>query len=176
MVIHSACENMDYEGELVVVVGQDCKNLTTRDEALANVLGYTAGNDVSSRWWQMPENGGGQHGFAKSFDGFAPVGPVIAAPEAVGGHDGVGILELVTRVNGEERQRARLDDLLFGVADLLIHLTKGVTVRAGTLIMTGTPGGVGFFMKPQRWLDEGDVVEVEISSIGVIRNRFVKDQ
>lgn len=176
VVIHAACENMDYEGELVVVVGRDCKNLTTRDEALSSVLGYTAGNDVSSRWWQMPEHGGGQHGFAKSFDGFAPVGPVIAAPEAVGDLDGVGSVELVTRVNGEERQRARLDDLLFGVADLLIHLTKGVTVRAGTLIMTGTPGGVGFFMKPPRWLKEGDVVEVEISRIGVIKNRFIKEQ
>lgn len=171
--IPAACENMDYEGELVVVVGQDCKNLTTRDEALSKVLGYAAGNDVSSRWWQMPEHGGGQHGFAKSFDGFAPVGPVIAAPEAVGD---LAVAELVTRVNGEERQRARLDDLLFDVADLLIHLTKGVKIRAGTLIMTGTPGGVGFFMKPQSWLEENDVVEVEISRIGVIRNRFIKDR
>lgn len=175
VVIHTACENMDYEGELVVVVGQDCKNITTRDEALSNVLGYTVGNDVSSRWWQMPEHGGGQHGFAKSFDGFAPVGPVVAAPAAVGDVDGVGCVELVTRVNGEERQRARLDDLLFDVADLLIHLTKGVTVRAGTLIMTGTPGGVRFFMKPPSWLKEGDVVEIEISRIGGIKNRFIKD-
>lgn len=167
---------MDYEGELVVVLGKDCKDLADRDEALSKVLGYAVGNDVSSRWWQLPEQSGGQHGYAKSFDGFAPVGPVISAPEAIGCHGGVESLMLVTKVNGEERQRVRLDDLLFDIAEQLIHLSKGTTMRAGTLIMTGTPGGVGFFMKPQRWLEEGDVVEVQISGIGTIRNKFIKEQ
>jgi 2-keto-4-pentenoate hydratase/2-oxohepta-3-ene-1,7-dioic acid hydratase in catechol pathway len=173
VIINPSCLHLDYEGELVIVVGQDCKNLANREEALAKILGYTVGNDVSSRWWQMPQQGG-SHGFAKSFDGFAPVGPVIAAPKAVGGHGQGGIKSqtIITRVNGEERQRARLDDLLFDAAELLIHLTTAVTVRAGTLIMTGTPGGVGFFMKPQMWLEKGDIVDVSISGIGVIRNKF----
>lgn len=171
--VNPACRQLDYEGELVIVVGQTCKNLDSREEALTMILGYAVGNDVSSRWWQMPQQSG-SHGFAKGFDGFAPVGPVIAAPEAVGGHgqDGIKSQTIVTRVNGEERQRARLDDLLFDAADLLMHLTTGVTVRAGTLIMTGTPGGVGFFMKPQTWLEKGDVVEVSISGIGTISNKF----
>ncbi|KAG8158422.1 hypothetical protein KVR01_011544 [Diaporthe batatas] len=173
VVINPSCPNLDYEGELVIVVGQDCKNLASREEAVDKILGYTVGNDVSSRWWQMPQQGGST-GFAKGFDGFAPIGPVIAAPKAVGGHDDDGIKSqtMITRVNGEERQRARMDDLLFDAAALLMHLSTAVTVRAGTLIMTGTPSGVGFFMKPQTWLEKGDVVEVSISGIGTIRNKF----
>ncbi|KAJ4422234.1 hypothetical protein N0V82_003094 [Gnomoniopsis sp. IMI 355080] len=149
---------MDYEGELVVVLDEECKNLADRDEAFSKVLGYAVGNDVSSRWWQLPEQSGGQHGFAKSFDGFAPVGPVISAPQAIGGHGGVESLMLVTRFNGEERQRVRLDDLRFDVAEQLIHLSKGTTSRAGTLIMTGTPGSVS------------------ISGIGTIRSKFIEEQ
>ncbi|RSL76752.1 hypothetical protein CEP51_009687 [Fusarium floridanum] len=168
--VHPECTNMDYEGELAVIIGQDCKNVTSSEDALKNVLGYAAANDVSSRYWQLPEISGQQHGYAKSFDGFAPLGPVIASPTAVGD---VNQLTLVTKVNGEERQRAQLDDLLFGVGDLIVHLSRGTTLRAGTVILTGTPGGVAAFMKPPAWLKDGDTVQVSISEIGSITNRLV---
>ncbi|RSL58714.1 hypothetical protein CEP54_007604 [Fusarium duplospermum] len=171
--IHPECTNMDYEGELAVIIGRDCKNVASSSDAFDHVLGYAAANDVSSRYWQIPEIGGQQHGYAKSFDGFAPLGPVIVSPEAVGD---VNQLTLVTRVNGEERQRAQLDDLLFGVGDLIVHLSRGTTLRAGTVILTGTPGGVAAFMKPPAWLKDGDTVEVSISEIGTIANRYVSDR
>lgn len=168
--VHPDCSNMDYEGELAVVIGKDCKNITSSEDALGYVLGYAVANDVSSRYWQLPEISGQQHGYAKSFDGFAPLGPVLVSPEALGAVDE---LSLVTKVNGEERQRAGLDDLLFSVGELIVHLSRGTTLRTGTVILTGTPGGVAAFMKPPAWLRDGDVVEVSISNIGTIKNRFV---
>ena len=164
---------MDYEGELAVIIGRDCKDAPTPAEGLKAVLGYAASNDVSSRQWQAAEVSGGQHGYAKSFDGFAPLGPVIAAPSAVIDPAKPGGLTLVTRVNGEERQRTGTDDLLFGVGELIVHLSRGTTLRPGTVILTGTPGGVAAFMHPKAWLRDGDVVEVSIEEIGIIRNRYV---
>ncbi|KAJ0420293.1 hypothetical protein BJY00DRAFT_313232 [Aspergillus carlsbadensis] len=161
------CVNMDYEGELAVIIGQDTKNASP-DAALDHVLGYAVVNDVSSRYWQMPDRSGQQHGYAKGFDGFAPLGPVIVSPAVVD----TSQMTLVTRVNGAERQRARLDDLLHGVGEIIAHLSRATTLRAGTVIMTGTPGGVAAFMHPPAWLQEGDVVEVAITGIGTIRNRF----
>lgn len=164
---------MDYEGELAIIIRDDCKNVASSSAALRYVLGYAVANDVSSRYWQIPEISGQQHGYAKSFDGFAPLGPVIVSPEAVGNIDQ---LTLVTRVNGEERQRAQLNDLLFGVGEIIVHLSRGVTLRAGTVILTGTPGGVGAFMKPPGWVKTRDIVEVSISSIGTIANRYVFEE
>ncbi|KAM5346077.1 hypothetical protein ACJ41O_009082 [Fusarium nematophilum] len=173
VIINSECANMDYEGELAVIIGEDCKSVASSSEALNHILGYAAANDVSSRYWQVPEISGQQHGYAKSFDGFAPLGPVIASPDAVGD---VNQLTLVTRVNGEERQRAQVGDLLFAVGDLIVHLSRGTTLRAGTVILTGTPGGVAAVMKPPKWLKDGDTVEVAISRIGTIANRYVFDR
>ncbi|KAF5230910.1 hypothetical protein FANTH_13641 [Fusarium anthophilum] len=163
------CRQIDYEGELVVIIGKDCKNASSPAEALDAVLGYTVGNDVSSRDWQVPEVSGNQHGYAKSFDGFAPIGPLIVSTDLV---PDIGKLRLQTLVNGEVRQSAQLDDLLFGVAEIIMHLSRATTLKAGTAIMTGTPGGVAAFMKPQAWLKNGDVVEVVITEIGTIRNTF----
>lgn len=168
--IHPECTNMDYEGELAVIIGQDCKNVASSKDALNYILGYAVANDVSSRYWQLPEISGQQHGYAKSFDGFAPLGPVVVSPAALGD---VNQLVLVTKVNGEERQRAQLDDLLFNVGDIIVHLSRGATLRAGTVILTGTPGGVAAFMKPPAWLKDGDIVQVSISEIGSITNRLV---
>ncbi|KAI8648299.1 FAA-hydrolase domain-containing protein [Fusarium sp. Ph1] len=168
--VHPECTNVDHEGELAVIIGQDCKYVTSSEDALKNVLGYPAANDVSSRYWQLPEISGQQHGYAKSFDGFAPLGPVIASPTALGD---VNQLTLVTKVNGEERQRAQLNDLLFGVGDLIAHLSRGTTLRAGTVILTGSPSGVAAFMKPPAWLKDVDTVLVSISEIGSITNRLV---
>ena len=125
---------------------------------------------MSSRYWQRPERNGGQHGYAKSFDKFAPIGPVIASPTAM---PNPGALQLKTRVNGEERQNASTDDLIHDIPAILRFLSRETTLKPGTIIMTGTPGGVAAFMKPPAWLQHGDVVEIEISGLGTIRNRMV---
>jgi len=136
-VIDSVVEKLDYEGELCVLVGRDVKNLHPDDDPLDYVLGYMAGNDVSSRLWQLDaERSGGQHGFAKSFDKFAPVGPVIASPKAVKNpHQ----LWLKAWVNGELRQETTTDDLIFDIRAIIRHLSTGMTLKKGTIIMTGTP-------------------------------------
>ena len=151
-------------------MGKDCKNATL-DNALNHVLGYTAGNDVSSRYWQWKERSGGQHGSAKGFDKFAPIGPVIVSPAAIGDPHN---LSLKTIVNGSEiRQSSRTDDLIFKIPEIIKHLSRGTTLRRGTVIMTGTPSGVAAFMKPPGWLKDGDIVEVEIEKVGRLHNKMV---
>lgn len=175
--IDPRCIHMDYEGELCIVIGKDCKNFVKGDDPLQYVLGYCVGNDVSSRFWQMPPQSGNQHGYAKSFDKFGPIGPLIVSPRSAsmqeGMIDGIPDLLLRTRVNGEERQKSRTSDLLFTLSELLEHLTRGTTVRKGTVVMSGTPGGVAAFLDPPQWLQSGDVVEVDIEGLGVIRNKIV---
>jgi 2-keto-4-pentenoate hydratase/2-oxohepta-3-ene-1,7-dioic acid hydratase in catechol pathway len=158
------------QGELCIVIGKDFKDIKPEEDPFDYVLGYTAGNDVSSRYWQAPGRSSQQAGYAKSFDKFAPIGPYICSTTAV---PDPGALTLTTKVNGEVRQQGRTDDLVFDVPAILRFLGRGRTIRRGTVIMTGTPGGVAAFMKPPAWLIEGDVVEVEIEKIGLIRNRFV---
>jgi len=135
--IDPIAKDLDYEGELCVVIGKDVKNLQPDDDPLEYVLGYMAGNDVSSRFWQINlERSGGQHGFAKSFDKFAPVGPVIASMNAVKDpHQ----LKLRTWVNGELRQETVTNDLIFDIRAIIRHLSTGMTLKKGTIIMTGTP-------------------------------------
>jgi 2-keto-4-pentenoate hydratase/2-oxohepta-3-ene-1,7-dioic acid hydratase in catechol pathway len=125
---------------------------------------------VSSRFWQWPEQSGNQHGTAKSFDKFAPIGPVIISTAAV---PDLAQLQMHCLVNGEKRQSTKLDDLIFDVPAILQHLSRGTTLRKGTVIMTGTPSGVAAFMKPPAWLKDGDIVEVIIDKIGATRNRLV---
>lgn len=179
ILVDSRCTDLDYEGELCIVLGADCKNFTKgTDDVGTYILGYTVGNDVSSRFWQAPPQSGNQHGYAKSFDGFAPIGPVIVSVDAVASQHrvlrtGDPDLRLRTQVNGEERQNSWTSDLLFCLGDILEHLSRGTTLRRGTVIMTGTPGGVAAFMKPPRWLRSGDVVEVEIEGLGRITNTIV---
>lgn len=152
------------------MIGKDCKNVTESEDALQYVLGYTAGNDVSSRYWQMPERSNGQHGGAKSFDKFAPIGPVITSSEII---TDAHKLTIKCMVNGELRQSANTESLIFDVPTIIRHLSRGMTLRKGTVVMTGTPSGVAAFMKPPAWLKDGDVVEVEIENIGTIRNKMV---
>jgi 2-keto-4-pentenoate hydratase/2-oxohepta-3-ene-1,7-dioic acid hydratase in catechol pathway len=140
------------------------------DDAMQYVLGYMAGNDVSSRYWQMPERSGSQHGPAKSFDKFAPIGPVIASSKVVPNPYNLWIRSIV---NGEIRQSARTDDLIYDIPAIIRHISRGTTLRKGTVVMTGTPSGVAAFMRPPAWLKDGDVVEVEIEKIGKIRNKMV---
>jgi 2-keto-4-pentenoate hydratase/2-oxohepta-3-ene-1,7-dioic acid hydratase in catechol pathway len=134
------------------------------------VLGYTVGNDLTSRYWQDPKLSSYQAGYAKSFDGFGPIGPFIASTKAI---PNPGQLQLTVRVNGEQRQQTNTDDMVFDVKSLIRFLARGRTIRVGTIIMTGTPSGVGAFLTPPSFLRHGDVVEVEIEKIGLIRNTVV---
>lgn len=118
----------------------------------------------------MPERSGNQHGSAKSFDKFAPIGPVITSTDIIPDPEQ---LQMECFVNGEKRQSTHVDDLIFGIPSILQHLSRGTTLRKGTVIMTGTPSGVAAFMKPPAWLQNGDVVEVSIDKIGSIKNRVV---
>jgi 2-keto-4-pentenoate hydratase/2-oxohepta-3-ene-1,7-dioic acid hydratase in catechol pathway len=155
---------------LCAIIGKTALNLGKDENPLDYVLGYAVGNDVTSRYWQAAERSSAQAGYSKSFDKFCPLGPVIASSKAV--VDATN-LRLTTKVNGEVRQDARTDDLLFSVATIIRFLSRGHTLRPGTVIMTGTPSGVGAARSPQVWLKNGDVVEIEIEKIGVIRNKFV---
>ncbi|PVH95459.1 hypothetical protein DM02DRAFT_690150 [Periconia macrospinosa] len=148
---------LDYEGELTVIVGKDCKDLLAEFDLAEYVLGYTAGNDVSARNYQLPEASGSQFCYAKSFDKFAPIGPWITSPRVI---QDPQELRFVTRVNGEIMQETGTDDMIWSVKQIMVHLSRGTTPRAGTAIMTGTPAGVGFFRK--QFLASGDKVEVEI--------------
>jgi 2-keto-4-pentenoate hydratase/2-oxohepta-3-ene-1,7-dioic acid hydratase in catechol pathway len=136
------------------------------------VLGYTVGNDVSSRFWQKPHRANGQPGIAKSFDKFAPIGPVITSPGIIT-ETKVKALRVKTFVNGQQRQDGHTDDWYFDVPFLIRHLSRGVTLQAGTVIMTGTPSGVAAFMKPPAWLQDQDILETQIEDIGTMRNKIV---
>lgn len=159
----------DYEGELTIVIGKDAKNVS-EEEALDYVAGYLTGNDVSCRDWQLEKDKAGmmpQWCFGKSFDKYAPVGPAIVSTKILGDASG---LRLRTYVNGELRQEADTSDLCFGVRKLVSFLSTGQTLEKGSLIMTGTPGGVAAAMKTPIWLKDGDEVVVDITGIGKLRN------
>lgn len=163
-------EQLDYEGELTVVIGRDAKNVSEED-ALEYVLGYTCGNDLSARDYQLPAGrSGGQFSYAKSFDQFAPIGPCITAANVVADPQQ---MQYVTKVNGKVRQSTSTSDMIWSVRQIIAHLSRGTTLRAGTCIMTGTPSGVGLFMEPKGFLKDGDIVEVTIEQIGTINNRIV---
>ncbi|KAL6154235.1 hypothetical protein ACJQWK_01406 [Exserohilum turcicum] len=168
--IHASCQSqLDYEGELTIVVGRDCKNVAAADYA-SYVLGYTVGNDVSARNHQIPAGvSGGQFGYAKSFDKFCPIGPCIASTEIIPDPQK---LRYWTKVNGEKRQETGTDDMIFNVGQIIEHLSRGTTLRAGTVILTGTPSGVGLFMEPKGFLKDGDEVEIYVEGIGSLVNRM----
>jgi 2-keto-4-pentenoate hydratase/2-oxohepta-3-ene-1,7-dioic acid hydratase in catechol pathway len=135
------------------------------------IAGYTCGNDISSRKHQRDPAFAGsipQWGFSKGFDGFAPIGPCIVSTSLISDPQS---LRLRTLVDGEVRQDTSVSDLLFNCAYLLSYLSSGTTLQKGSIIMTGTPGGVGASFTPPRYLVPGTVLEVDISEIGVLRNR-----
>lgn len=154
------------------MIGKTGKNIS-KEDALNYIAGYAASNDVSARTWQRdPAYAGGvpQWSFAKGFDKFAPIGPMLVSPSVVGAADN---LLLQTFVNGEERQNTRTDDLLFNVRAIVSFLSQGSTLKKGTVIMTGTPAGVAMGMKEPKWLKNGDLVEVKIEHLGSCKNRMV---
>jgi 2-keto-4-pentenoate hydratase/2-oxohepta-3-ene-1,7-dioic acid hydratase in catechol pathway len=158
-------DEVDFECELAVVIGFTCKNVR-KEEALNYVLGYTAANDVSARDWQM-RRGGGQFCRAKTFDTFCPLGPCIVTTDEIPNPQK---LRISTRLNGECMQDSSTADMIFDVASIIEFLSGGTRLEAGTVILTGTPAGVGMARKPPRWLQPGDKVEIEIERIGVLRN------
>ncbi len=166
----SASPEVDYEGELAVVLGRAARHVT-RERALSYVLGYTCANDVSARDWQF-RLGSGQFCHAKSFDTFCPLGPVLVTPDEVPDPQN---LRLCTRVNGEIRQDWTTSDMVFDVATLIEFLSASRTLPVGTVILTGTPHGVGYARTPPVWLRPGDVVSVEIERIGTLTNPVVAE-
>lgn len=161
IVIPREAGRVDYECELVAVIGRGGRRIAEAD-ALAHVLGYTCANDVSHRPIQFAEMKMGTLLVGKAFDTFCPVGPVIAT-----GLD-PGRLDIATRLNGRVCQSSNTSDLLFGVPKLVSYLSQAITLRPGDLILTGTPSGIGPVVP-------GDVVEIEIEGIGVLRNPVVAE-
>ena len=172
-------EQVDFEGELGVVIGwKGCwtgKKFTKADfvrdvsegEALQCVLGYAVANDVSARWWQK-EGSGGQFNRGKGFDTFCPIGPKLIAAKEIPNPQS---LTLTTKVNGAVMQDSSTKEMIFSVANLVSDLSRGTTLLPGTLILTGTPSGVGMARTPPVYLKQGDVVEIEIEKVGAISNR-----
>lgn len=152
----------DYEGELAVVIARDCHRVAAED-AMDVVWGYTIVNDVTARTLQRRH---GQWFIGKSIDSFCPMGPVLVTADEVE----PAALTLETRVNGEVRQKARVADLIFDIPTLIATLSATMTLKAGDIIATGTPEGVGIGFDPPRFLTPGDRVAVEISGIGVLEN------
>lgn len=162
-------DQLDYEGELCIVIGKTGRDIP-KDRALEYIAGYVAGNDISARTWQRdPAYAGGvpQWCFAKGFDKFAPLSPVLVSPSVVGN---AGNLRLQTLVNGEMRQDTGTDDLLFGVEYIIEFISQGTTLEKGTVIMTGTPAGVAMGMASPKWLAGGDLVEIKIEKLGSLKN------
>lgn len=156
---------VDYECELAVVIGQAARNVA-RADALSYVLGYTCANDVSARKWQL-HAGGGQWIRGKGFDTFCPLGPALVTADEIPDPQTLGIR---TILNGATMQDHTTGDMIFTVAELIEFLSQDTTLLPGTVILTGTPQGVGFARKPPVWLAAGDEVIVEIDSIGRLQN------
>lgn len=159
-------DSVDYECELAIVIGRSCKNATPAN-ALDHVLGYTAANDVSARDWQKLYSGG-QWCKGKTFDTFCPLGPALVTPDSMGDPDRLAIQ---TELNGVVVQSSNTEDMIFSVTDLICFLSGSTTLAPGTLILTGTPTGVGAAQKPPRYLRAGDEVVVEVEGIGRLVNQ-----
>lgn len=165
IVIPPISHEVDFEAELVVVVGKQLSR-ATESQASDAIFGYTAGNDVSARDWQKGKPGK-QWFLGKSFDTFAPLGPAIALKSEIPNPSN---LRIVSRLNGVTMQNSSTSELIFQPAMLLSYLSQVVTLEPGDLLFTGTPAGVGVARSPQVFLKPGDRIEVEIESIGILSN------
>ena len=156
-------KELDYEGELAIIIGKKAKNATIA-QAESCIFGYTVFNDVSARDFQFKD---GQWTRGKSFDTFAPIGPSITTKAQL---PDTSNLSLKTWVNGELRQNATTSNMMLNVSEIVHHLSRVMTLEPCDVIATGTPAGVGFAMKPPRYLKDGDVVRIEIEGIGILEN------
>ena len=161
-----APEEVDYEAELVIVIGKKAKNVS-REDVADTILGYTCGNDVSARDCQLKLDK--QWARGKCFDTFAPIGPWIAT-----GLDGDN-LDIRLTVNDKVMQDSNTSDLIFSCTELVSYLSRCMTLYPGSIIMTGTPSGVGMGRDPHTYLKEGDTVTVEIEGIGSLTNRVSRE-
>ncbi|HVL13697.1 MAG TPA: fumarylacetoacetate hydrolase family protein [Gemmata sp.] len=171
IVLPKVAQKVDYEAELVIVVGKKGRHIPNDNSAFDYVGGYTCGHDVSARDWQF-RGEEKQWSIGKTFDTFAPTGPVlVTADELTDPHS----LQVQLRLNGTTLQNSNTKEFIFGVPHVLWFLSQVVTLEPGDLIFTGTPPGVGIARKPPVLLKPGDVAEVEIEKIGVLRNACVAE-
>jgi 2-keto-4-pentenoate hydratase/2-oxohepta-3-ene-1,7-dioic acid hydratase in catechol pathway len=162
-------DEVDSEAELAIVLSRDCRN-ATRENAMHHVAGFTCANDVSARDWQKKRSGG-QWSRAKSFDTFCPLGPWVVTPDEL-----PDPLHLAIKgwLNGRLMQDSNTSQMIFDIRALLEFLSADTTLPAGSVILTGTPHGVGMARKPPVWLQPGDTVSVEIEGIGTLENPVVE--
>jgi 2-keto-4-pentenoate hydratase/2-oxohepta-3-ene-1,7-dioic acid hydratase in catechol pathway len=163
-------DSVDYEAELAVVIGKKAKNIMP-DKAMDYVMGYTCANDVSARDWQFDKQKG-QWARGKSFDTFCPLGPWIVTKEEIDDPNNIGIRCII---NGQTVQESKTSEMIFNVQNIVSNLSRSMTLLPGTVILTGTPDGVGFTRQPPLFLQAGDLVSVEIEKIGTLTNEVVKE-
>ncbi len=169
IVLPAVSHEVDYEAELVIVIGRGGRHIKEAD-AMLHVAGYTVGHDVSARDWQLKKDGK-QWMVGKTFDTFAPTGPaLVTADEVADPHR----LAIKLRLNGQTMQDSNTSQMIFSVPQVVAYLSQVFTLEPGDLIFTGTPPGVGMARKPPVFLKHGDVVEVEIEKLGVLRNTVVR--
>ncbi len=171
IVLPKVSSEVDYEAELVVVVGKQMRNVTA-DEAIGGVFGYSIGHDVSARDWQKGKPGK-QWFLGKSFDTFAPLGPSIVTVDEV---PSTSNLRVQCRINGQTMQDSTTKELIFSPAHLLAYISQVMTLEPGDVVYTGTPPGVGVARNPPRFLAAGDVVEIEIESLGILTNPVIAER
>lgn len=169
VVLPAVAHEVDYEAELVVIIGKQGRRIR-KEDAFQYVAGYTVGNDVSARDWQKGRPGG-QWLLGKTPDTFAPTGPHLVTADEVDPHN----LKVQLRLNGETMQNSSTKELIFGIDELIAHLSKLFALQPGDLIFTGTPPGVGAARKPPVYIKAGDTMEVEIEGLGILVNPVVAD-
>jgi len=170
IVLPRVSEQVDFEAELVVVIGKAGRYIP-REQAFEHVAGYCPGHDVSARDWQLAKPGK-QWLMGKTFDTFAPCGPALVTRDEVAD---VGKLRIQFRLNGQTLQDSNTDQLIFPVDELVAYISQVCTLKPGDLIYTGTPPGVGFARRPPIFMKPGDMAEVEIEGLGVLRNPLIAE-
>lgn len=171
IVLPRVSKQVDYEAELVIVLGDKARHVS-EEEAKKKIFGYSIGHDVSARDWQTGKPGR-QWFLGKSFDSFAPIGPFIALASSVPHPDN---LKIQCRINNEIMQDGSTNQLIFSPTAIVSYISQVLTLEAGDVIFTGTPPGVGTARKPPRFLQDGDVVEIEIETLGTLRNPCIAEK
>ena len=164
-------EEIDYEAELAIVIGKEAKNIS-RNDVNEYILGYTCANDVSARDWQFHKQKN-QWTRGKSFDTFCPIGPCLVTPDEIQDPDNLRVRSIL---NGEVMQDSNTSDMFFDVAAIVSDLSRSITLLPGTVILTGTPEGVGFTREPPVFLKDGDTVTIVIENIGELSNPVIMEQ
>jgi 2-keto-4-pentenoate hydratase/2-oxohepta-3-ene-1,7-dioic acid hydratase in catechol pathway len=165
-----APHKVDYEAELAVVISKDAKNVE-ETEAMRYILGYTCANDVSARDWQI-ELQKKQWARGKSFDTFCPLGPCLVTADEIKNPNN---LKITLCINDSVYQESNTSDMIFYIPNIISNLSQSLTLLRGTVILTGTPEGVGFVRNPPVFLKDGDIVSVFIEGIGMLKNKVVKE-